>query len=156
MTYFSNTTQAFYADSLRSTYQAAKTWPDDALQLSTEQEILIRNIQMSGKLAQLVGGQVSDIGFQPDYSTAVFTPQNCTPAQGLVALLALKQITEEHVLEAIAQIPDPVHQYTARIGYQRATVWERGSPTMQSMAQLLQLSEENLDALFAHAVTVQM
>ena len=83
-------------------------------------------------------------------------PKNCTPAQGLVALFALKQITEEHVLDAIAQIPDPVQQYTAKIGYQRATVWERNSPTMTAMAQLLQLSDEDLDELFSYAVTVQV
>lgn len=90
---------------------------------------------------------------QPDFQAS---PTTCTPAQGLVALFALKQITEDHVLEAIAQIPDPVQQYTAKIGYQRATNWERNSPTMQAMAQLLQLSEEDLDALFTHAVTVQV
>lgn len=83
-------------------------------------------------------------------------PKTCTPAQGLVALYALKQITEDHVLEAIAQIPDPVQQYTARIGYQRATTWERSSPTMQAMAQLLQLSEQDLDALYAYAAGVNV
>lgn len=82
--------------------------------------------------------------------------KSCSPAQGLVALFAIKQITEDHVLEAIAQISDPVQQYTARIGYQRATTWERGSPTMLAMAQLLQLSDEDLDNLFSYAVTVQV
>ena len=80
----------------------------------------------------------------------------CTPAQGLVALFALKNITEDNVLAAIDQIPDPVQQYTARIGYQHATVWERNSPTMQAMAQLLQLSEQDLDELFTYAVGVQV
>lgn len=81
-------------------------------------------------------------------------PKSCTPAQGLVALFALKSITEDNVLAAIGQIPDPVKQYTARIGYQRATAWERNSPTMQTMAQLLQLSDEDLDALFNYAAGV--
>ncbi|KGH08830.1 hypothetical protein [Comamonas thiooxydans] len=84
------------------------------------------------------------------------SPSKCTPAQGLVALFALKDITEDNVLAAIDQIPDPVQQYTARIGYQRATVWERGSPTMQAMSQLLQLNEEDLDELFTYAVDVQV
>ena len=83
-------------------------------------------------------------------------PKRCTPAQGLVALFAMKNITEDNVLAAIGQIPDPVQQYTAKIGYQRATSWERGSPTMTAMAQLLQLSSEDLDELFAYAVTVQV
>lgn len=83
-------------------------------------------------------------------------PSTCTPAQGLVALFALKNITEDKVLAAIAQIPDPVQQYAAKIGYQRATTWERGSPTMKSMAQLLQLSEGDLDALFTYAAGVNV
>lgn len=91
-----------------------------------------------------------------DRPAVIIKPSTCTPAQGLVALFALKQVTEDHVLEAIAQIPDPVQQYTARIGYQRATTWERGSPTMLAMAQLLQLSDEDLDALFSYAVSVQV
>lgn len=75
----------------------------------------------------------------------------CTPAQGLVALFALKQITEDDLLAAIAQIQDPVQQYTARIGLQRATTWERESQTMQSMAALLGLTEQDLDDLFEYA-----
>lgn len=100
------------------------------------------------------GWVYSDGAFTPPQPAAVPAPQSCTPAQGLVALFALKNITEENVLAAIDQIPDPVQQYTARIGYQRATSWERNSPTMQAMAQLLQLSDEDLDALFIHAVKV--
>lgn len=76
-------------------------------------------------------------------------PTTCTPAQGLIALYALKHITEQDALDAIAQIPDPVQRYTATIGYQRATTWERESATMAAMAALLGLSGDDLDALFA-------
>ena len=78
-------------------------------------------------------------------------PTTCTPAQGLVALYAIKQLTEQNILDAIGQIPDPVQRYTATIGYQRATTWERSSATMQAMAQLLGLTEPDLDGLFAYA-----
>ena len=78
-------------------------------------------------------------------------PTTCTPAQGLIALYAIKQLTEQNILDAIGQIPDPVQRYTATIGYQRATTWERGSATMQAMAQLLGLTEADLDGLFACA-----
>lgn len=81
-------------------------------------------------------------------------PSTCTPAQGLVALFALKRITEDDVLAAIANIPDEVQRYTVKIGYQRATTWERGSPAMQTMAELLQLSEGDLDELFDYAAGV--
>lgn len=80
--------------------------------------------------------------------------QECTPAQGLVALYAVKGLTDQHLQAAIDQIADPVDRYTARIGFARATSWQRGSPTMQCMAQLLKLSEEDLDHLFAYAATV--
>lgn len=83
-------------------------------------------------------------------------PMSCTPAQGLVALFALKRITEGNILAAIESIPDDVLRYTAKIGYQRATSWERNSPTMQTMAQLLQLSESDLDELFTHAASVNV
>jgi len=78
-------------------------------------------------------------------------PQTCTPAQGLIALYALKSITEKDIATAIAAIPDPVQRYSAQIGYTRATTWERSSATMQAMAALLGLSESDLDALFVYA-----
>lgn len=156
MNYFSNSTQAFYATALKGVYQASGTWPGDAQVVNSTQEAEIRELQMGGKLPQLNEGGVIDMGLQPGYTVGSAAPQQCTPAQGLVALYALKQITEDHVLEAISQIPDPVQQYTARIGYQRATTWERGSPTMQAMTQLLELTDEDLDALFAYAVGVSV
>ena len=83
-------------------------------------------------------------------------PTTCTPAQGLVALYAVKGITESAVNTVIAAIPDPVQRYTAQIGFQRATEWYRGSATMQAMASLLGLSESDLDALFTYAAGVQV
>ncbi|ARU04762.1 hypothetical protein CCO03_08790 [Comamonas serinivorans] len=83
-------------------------------------------------------------------------PQVCTPAQGLVALFVLKQITEDDVKAAIAGISDPAARYTANIGLSRATEWRRDSETMQVMATLLSLSEEDLDELFTFAVTVNV
>lgn len=92
---------------------------------------------------------------QPEPSTPP-APQSCTPAQGLVALYAVKGITEDDLHAAIALIEDPALRYTARIGLARATEWRRESPTMQQMAAMLELSEADLDALYAFAVTVQV
>jgi hypothetical protein len=72
----------------------------------------------------------------------------------LVALFALKGITEDLILSAIEQIPDDVQRYAARIGYQRAMIWQRQSPTMQAMAALLQMGDADLDDLFTYAVGV--
>lgn len=83
-------------------------------------------------------------------------PVICTPAQGLVALFAIKGVTEADVSAAIAAIPDAVQRYMAQIGFQRATTWERNSATMQALAALLGLSESDLDALFTYAVGVRV
>lgn len=101
-----------------------------------------------------VGWLYDGSSFFPPAPTPAPVPTSCTPAQGLIALYALKQITEQDIIDAIAQIPDPVQRYTATIGYQRATTWERGSATMATMAQLLGLTDADLDALFAYAAEV--
>ncbi len=82
------------------------------------------------------------------------TPTVCSPAQGLVALFAIKQITESDVTAAIAAIPDPVLRYTSQIAFARATEWRRDSASMQQLAALLGLTESDLDALFEFAVKV--
>ena len=82
------------------------------------------------------------------------TPTVCSPAQGLVALFAVKQITESDVTATIAAITDPVARYTSQIAFARATEWKRDSASIQQLAALLGLTESDLDALFALAVTV--
>lgn len=83
-------------------------------------------------------------------------PQSCSPAQGLVALFAIKQITESDVNAAIAAIADPVDRYTTQIAFARATEWRRESASMQKLALLLSLTEQDLDALFAFAAAVSV
>ena len=78
----------------------------------------------------------------------------CSPAQGIVALFAIKQITESDVTATIAAITDPVARYTSQVAFARATEWRRDSASMQQLAALLGLTESDLDALFAFAVTV--
>ena len=82
------------------------------------------------------------------------TPSVCSPAQGLVALFALKQITEADVNATIAAITDPVARYTSQVAFARATEWRRDSVSIQQLSALLELTESDLDALFAFAVTV--
>lgn len=81
-------------------------------------------------------------------------PRSCSPAQGLVALYAIKQITESDVIAAIAAIPEPVTRYTAQIAFSRAAEWRRDSASFQQLAGLLGLTEADLDALFGFAVTI--
>ena len=93
---------------------------------------------------------VQDVPAEP----APATPTMCSPAQGLVALFAIKQITESDVNATIAAIPDPVARYTSQIAFARATEWRRDSASIQQLAALLGLTESDLDALFAFAVKV--
>lgn len=83
-------------------------------------------------------------------------PRSCAPAQGLVALYAVKQITEDDIRTVIDGITDPVTRYTAKIGYERATVWEEGSPTMQMMQAAFNLSDSDMGELFDYAVQVKV
>ena len=94
--------------------------------------------------------EVQDVPTAPTTST----PTVCSPAQGLVALFALKQITESDVNTTIAAIPDPVARYTSQIAFARATEWKRDSVSIQQLAALLGLTESDLDALFEFAVKV--
>ena len=87
---------------------------------------------------------------------APLTRRSCTPAQGLAALYAVKEITEDDIRAVIDGIPDPVTRYTAKIGYERATVWEEGSPTMQMMQVAFNLSDADMDELFDYAVQVNL
>ena len=82
------------------------------------------------------------------------TPTVCSPAQGLVALFAIKQITESDVNATIAAITDPVARYPSQIAFARATEWRRDSASMQQLAALLGLTEADLAALFEFAVKV--
>ena len=94
--------------------------------------------------------EVQDVPAEP----APATPTVCSPAQGLVALFAIKQITEDEVNATIAAITDPVARYTSQIAFARATEWRRGSASIQQLAALLGLTESDLDALFEFAVKV--
>ena len=82
------------------------------------------------------------------------TPTVCSPAQGLVALFAIKQITESDVTATLAAITDPVLRYTSQIAFARATEWRRDSVSIQQLSALLGLTESDLDALFEFAAKV--
>lgn len=80
----------------------------------------------------------------------------CTPAQGLVALFIVKNITEADIITAIENISNPLDKYICQIGYTRATEWERESDSFQRIAELLNLTEKDINTLFDIAVTVKV
>jgi hypothetical protein len=108
---------------------------------------------MTAPHVEHIGGAVIISAGPPVDLSAV---RSVTPAQALVALYALKGITEQDLDDAVAGIEDDGDRYTAQIALKRATEWRRQSPTTQTVAQLLGLSDDDLDDLFAHAETVEV
>lgn len=82
-------------------------------------------------------------------------PDEVTPAQGLMALFALKGIVEDDVLAAIDGIADPATRYQAQVAYNKATRWQRTSATMQAVAALMALTEKDMDDLFRLGITFE-
>ena len=80
----------------------------------------------------------------------------CSPAQGLVALFILKNITESDIAAAIEGVANPLDRYICQIGYTRATEWERESDSFKRIAELLNLTEQDINNLFDIAVTVKV
>lgn len=106
----------------------------------------------------VVNGTVQEFSLTPEEIAALpvyapTIPQSVTPAQGLMALYVLKSITEDDILAAINNIVEPVARYQALIAFNKATTWNRESESMQAVAQLMALTEPDLDELFTRAAT---
>lgn len=99
---------------------------------------------------------IAEVEATQEPSPPAAVPESCTPAQGLVALYILRGITEDALNSTIDAIEDDALRYTTRIGFARATEWRRASPSIVLMGELLNLSSADLDALFTHAVTVEV
>lgn len=56
--YFSSNTRGFYPEQMRADYDAAGTWPDDAVEVSTEDEARLRDaIAASASIRMTAGGK---------------------------------------------------------------------------------------------------
>ena len=78
-------------------------------------------------------------------------PATCTRRQGRLALLQAGYLAA--VEQALAAIADPVQRLAAQIEYE-ADAWERDNPFLQGMWAQLGGTPEQLDDLFALAVTL--
>lgn len=78
-------------------------------------------------------------------------PATCTRRQGRLALLQAGYLAT--VEQAVASIADPVQRMAAQIEYE-ADTWERDNAFLQSMWAQLGGTPEQLDDLFALAVTL--
>ena len=79
----------------------------------------------------------------------VIVPASVTPRQARLALLQIGKL--DAVSAALAAIPDPARRTAAQIEWEYATVIERNSPLVQSLAAGLGLTAPAIDALFEAA-----
>lgn len=146
--FYSRSTGGFYDSRIVD----KDSMPADCVSVSTEYYLQLLVDQSSGKAIS------SDAAGRPVsiYYEKIASISSCTPAQGLVALYAIKGITEDNINEAIDLISDDVEKYKVKIAFKRAVAWDRESNSMMALAVLLNLSDEDLDDLFEYAVTVQV
>ena len=79
----------------------------------------------------------------------VIMPTSVTPRQARLALLQIGKL--DAVSAALAAIPDPAQRTAAQIEWEYATVIERNSSLVQSLAAGLGLTAPAIDALFEAA-----
>ena len=79
----------------------------------------------------------------------VVIPASVTARQARLALLQIGKL--DAVSAALAAIPDPAQRTAAQIEWEYATVIERNSPLVQSLAAGLGLTAPAIDALFEAA-----
>ena len=86
---------------------------------------------------------------EPPPPPPVVIPQSVTMRQARLALLRAGLLDD--VDAAIAAIPDPAQRKAAEIEWEYAQTVDRNSPFTQQMAAGLNLTAEQLDALFTQA-----
>ncbi len=86
---------------------------------------------------------------EPPPPPPMVIPQSVTMRQARLALLGIGLLDD--VDAAIAAIPDPVQRKAAQIEWEYAQTVDRNSPFTQQMAAGLNLTAEQLDALFTQA-----
>ena len=79
----------------------------------------------------------------------VIMPTSVTPRQARLALLQIGKL--DAVSAALTAIPDPARRTAAQIEWEYATVIERNSPLVTSLAAGLGLAAADIDALFIAA-----
>ena len=76
-------------------------------------------------------------------------PQQVTRAQGKVVLIQLG--LWQPVLDYVAAITDPVQKAVAEVALHDTQFWQRNSPFLNTAAQALGITSEQMDQLFIQA-----
>lgn len=81
-------------------------------------------------------------------------PEQVSRAQGKAALITAGLWPD--VLAYVESLADPTEKALAEVALNDTTHWRRDSPTMQSIADALQVSSEKMDELFRNASKILM
>jgi hypothetical protein len=82
-------------------------------------------------------------------------PDMCTRTEGLLALLAYGiNDPENDILAAIENIADPVQKTIAKIKF-KGNTWERADPYISLIGAALNLTEDDIDALFVSTQKIE-
>jgi hypothetical protein len=76
-------------------------------------------------------------------------PQQVTRAQGKVVLIQMG--LWQPVLDYVAAISDPVQKAVAEVALHDTQFWQRNSPFLNTAAQALGITSEQMDQLFIQA-----
>lgn len=107
---------------------------------------------MTNMVEQIFGGLV--ITAYPEMPVPASARQSITRAQGKAALI---QAGLWSGVEAFVDaIPDETERALASVALHDTLTWERSSPFLAAAAQALGLTDEQLDALFAVAASVEL
>lgn len=140
---FSRTTKSFYPEALLSRYQAAGTVPND---LQT-----IADADYAFLFSGVAAGKVIDwSGMQPvlaDAPIVKHVPQSVSRAQAKIALNRAGLLDQVNAIVAAADIE-------TQLAWNEALTFERSSPTVAKLAAALNLSSDQLDALFITAAGI--
>lgn len=83
-----------------------------------------------------------------------YVPEQVTRAQGKAALIQAG--LWQAVLDYVDGITDPTEKALAEVALNDTTHWRRDSPFLNAAAQALNLTSEQLDALFQQAAEIEL
>lgn len=81
-------------------------------------------------------------------------PQTISRAQGKAVLIQMGMWSS--VLSFVAAIPDPTERALAEVALHDTTTWQRSSPFLNTAAAALDMSSEQMDALFVAAHGIEL
>lgn len=144
--FYSKSTNGFYSTEIHG-----DKIPSDAIEITIEKHAALIHAQCSGKLIQ------ADADGNPITSDPIpKTAEELRERIEVTAFQAQAALARSGKYDAILKIMESTDTpLEMKLAWNKAQSFKRLSPTVLAMAQLLQLSESQLDDLFALAKTIE-